>query len=125
MRRLHEGRVNFVLLWLLQVMKSVEIYYDFEPLQMKSVLNTFIFHESDCLLLLPRASLFLNWNVCAGQEKGGANGDYGAGESSLESDMDDSDEDYVLSHEAIGKLRSQGKEKASPGKSLSLINMTF
>ena len=37
--------------------------------------------------------------------------------------MDDSDEDYVLSHEAIGKLRSQGKEKASPGKSLSLINI--
>ena len=92
---------------------------------MKSVLNTFIFHESDCLLLLPRASLFLNWNVCAGQEKGGANGDYGAGESSLESDMDDSDEDYVLSHEAIGKLRSLEKEEASPGKSLSLINMTF
>ena len=61
--------------------------------------------------------------------KGGANGDYGAGGSSWESDMDDSDEEYVPPHEAVGKLRSRGKEKgkekASPGKSLSLINMTF
>ena len=43
--------------------------------------------------------------------------------------MDDSDEEYVPPHEAVGKLRSRGKEKgkekASPGKSLSLINMTF